>query len=74
MTFYANDFTLLVSAPSIVEAEERANQLGAILVRLADGKQLAIGPRNPAWPCSHPIPTSPESTLRLHSGSAEQDP
>ena len=33
MTSYSDDFTLLASAPSIVEAEARANQLCAILVR-----------------------------------------
>ena len=42
MTSYADDFTLLASAPSIVEAEARANQLCSSLVRCADGKQLAI--------------------------------
>ena len=42
MTSYADDFTLLASAPSIVEAEARANQLCAILVRWANGKQLDI--------------------------------
>ena len=45
MTSYADDFALLASAPSIVEAEERANQLCTILVRWADGKQLAIAPK-----------------------------
>ena len=62
-----DDFTLLASTPSIVEAEARTNQLCAILVRWADGKQLVIAPRKPAWPCSHPIPTSPDSTLRCES-------
>ena len=42
MTSYADDFALLASAPSIVEAEARANQLCSSLVRWADGKQLAI--------------------------------
>ena len=42
MTSYADNFTLLASAPSIVEAKARANKLRAILVRWADGKQLAI--------------------------------
>ena len=31
---------------------------------VADGKQLAIAPRNPAGPCSLPTPNSPDSTLR----------
>ena len=77
MTSYADDFTLLASAPSIVEAEARANQLWAILVRWVDGKQLAIALRNPAWPHFTSIPTNPRSTLRCdcanrwRSGSAE---
>ena len=37
MTSYANDFTL--------EAEARANELCSLLVRWADGKQLAIAPQ-----------------------------
>ena len=45
MTSYADDFTLLASAPSIVEAEARANQLCTILVRWADDKKLAIAPQ-----------------------------
>ena len=45
MTSYAENFTLLASAPSIVEAEARANQLCTILVRWADGKQQAIAPQ-----------------------------
>ena len=44
MTSYADDFTLLPSAPSIVEAEARANQPCSSLVRWAEGKQLAIAP------------------------------
>ena len=42
MTSYADDFTLLASTPSIVEAESRANQLCSSPVRWADDKQLAI--------------------------------
>ena len=45
MMSYADAFTLLASTPSIVEAEARANQLCAILLRWADGKQLAIAPQ-----------------------------
>ena len=45
MTFYADDSTLLASAPSIVEAEARANQLCSSLVRWVNGKQLAIAPQ-----------------------------
>ena len=45
MTSYPDDFTLLTSAPSIVEAEARANQLCCSLVRWADGKHLAIAPQ-----------------------------
>ena len=48
MTSYDDDFKLLASASSIVEAEARANQLCSTLVRWADGKQLDIAPRNPA--------------------------
>ena len=70
MTSYANDFTLLASAPSIVEAEARANQLCAILVRWADGKQLANAPNN-RYP---PVPTPPSGANRWRSGSTEQDP
>ena len=43
-TSYADDFTQLVSA-GFLEAEARANQLCTILVRWADGKQLAIAPQ-----------------------------
>ena len=45
ITSYADDFTLLASAPSIVEAKARANQLCTILVRWADAKQQAIAPQ-----------------------------
>ena len=45
MTSYANDFALLASDPSIVEAESRANWLCSLLVRWVDGKQLAIAPQ-----------------------------
>ena len=69
MTSYTDDFTLLASAPSIVESEMRANQLCSTLVRLADGKQLAIANRNLAWPCSHPIPTSTDSSLKCESAT-----
>ena len=65
MRSFANDFTLLVSAPSIVEAEMRANQLCSFLVRWADWKQLQLLPRNQAWCCSPQTPpTSPGSTLK----------
>ena len=62
MTSYADDFTLLSSAPSIVEAEARANQLCAILVRWADGKQLAITPQK----SSVTLFTSDTHQSRLH--------
>ena len=39
MRSYADDFTLLASAPSIMEAKARMNQLCSSLVRCADGKQ-----------------------------------
>ena len=42
---YADDFTLLASATSIMEAETRANQLCSSLVSWAYGKQLAIAPQ-----------------------------
>ena len=45
MTSYADDFTLLGSAPSIVEAVARANLLYSTLVRWADGKQKTIAPQ-----------------------------
>ena len=45
MTSYADNFTLLAYAPSILEAEARANQLCSSLVRWTDGKQLAIAPQ-----------------------------
>ena len=45
MTSCADDFTLLASAPSIVEVEAKANQLCSSLVRWTDGKQLAIAPQ-----------------------------
>ena len=45
MTSYSDDFTLLASASSIVEAEARDNQLCSILMRWEDGKQLAIAPQ-----------------------------
>ena len=45
MTSYADNFTLLASAPNIMEAKARANHLCSLLVRWADGKQLAIAPQ-----------------------------
>ena len=45
MTSYADDFTLLASAPSIEESEAWAIQLCSTLVRWADGKQMAIAPQ-----------------------------
>ena len=45
MTSYADDFALLASVSSLVEAEARVNQLCSSLVRWADGKQLAIAPQ-----------------------------
>ena len=45
MTSYADDFTLLASALSIVESEARANRLCSLLMRWADGNQLAIAPQ-----------------------------
>ena len=49
MTSYADNFTLLAFAPSIVEGEARVTQLCTILVRMtvrwADEKQLAIAPQ-----------------------------
>ena len=57
MTSYADNFTLLASAPNIVEAEARASQLCSLLVRWADGKQLAIAPQKSTA-------TSTDSTLK----------
>ena len=62
MTSYADDFTLLASAPSIVEAEASANQLCTILLRWADGKQLAIAPKK----SSVTLFTSDTHQSRLH--------
>ena len=45
MTSYADDFTLLASAPIIGKAVVKANQLCSSLVRWADGKLLAIDPQ-----------------------------
>ena len=42
MTYYNDDFTLLASPPSIMEAE--ANQLTIALIRWATMKQLTIAP------------------------------
>ena len=44
MTSYADDFPLLSSTPSIVEAEAKANELCSSLVRWTDGMQLTIVP------------------------------
>ena len=44
MSSYVDNFTLLASASSIVEAELKANLICSSLVRWADGKQLAIAP------------------------------
>ena len=63
MTSYADDFTLLASAPSIAEAKARANRICSTLVRWANGKQLAIA----SWHCSPRIPTSPGSTHKCIS-------
>ena len=50
MTSYADDFTLLASAPRIVEAEARANQLLWWGGQMASNSPLL--PRNPVWRCS----------------------
>ena len=42
MTSYADDLSLLASAPSIVEAQAIANHLCSTLMRWAHGKKLAI--------------------------------
>ena len=62
MTSDADDFTLLASAPSIVKADGRANQLCSSLVRWADGKQLAIAPQK----SSMTLFTSDTHQSRLH--------
>ena len=62
MTSYVGDFTLLASAPSIVEAEVRADQLCSTLVRWADGKQLAMDPQI----SSVTLHTSDTHQSRLH--------
>ena len=60
---YADDFTLLASAPSIVETEARVNQLCSSHVRWADGKQLVIAPQK----SSVTLFTSDTHQSRLHS-------
>ena len=45
MIYCAYNFTLLASAPCIVEDEARANQLTTTLVWCADRKQLVIAPQ-----------------------------
>ena len=71
MTSYADDFTLLASAPSFVEAEARAKHLCPILVRWADGKhRLLRGPPPPPiapQKSSLSLFTSPDSTLKCES-------
>ena len=62
MASYADDFSLLASAPSIVEAETMTLQLCTILVRWADGKQLAIAPQK----SSVTLFTSDTQQSRLH--------
>ena len=42
ITFYADDFTFLASAPSIIEADAKANLLTTTLVRCANRKQHPI--------------------------------
>ena len=74
MTSYADHFTLLTFALSIVEAEARAIQLCSSLVRWADEKQLAIAPHNKQLAiapqnCSPRTPTSPGSTLKCKSAT-----
>ena len=62
MTSFADDFTLVASAPSIVEAEARANRLCSLLVRWADGKQLPIASQE----SSVTLLTSDTHQSRLH--------
>ena len=62
MTSYSDDFTLLASAPDIMEAKARANQLLSFLVRRADGKQLTIAPQK----SSVTLFTSDTHQSRLH--------
>ena len=69
MTSYSDKFTLLASAPSIVEAEARANcapfWFCGLMVSI-----WPLAPWNPAWPCSHPIPTSPDCHPQVQIGNA----
>ena len=64
MMSYANDFTLLASAPSIVKDEARANQLCSSLVRWTVGRWRAICHYSPAIQrdtvhLGSPVPTPP---------------
>ena len=58
------------SAPSIVRAEARVNQLCSFLVRWADGKQLAIAPQK----SSVTLFTSDTHQSRLHPQVQIGDP
>ena len=62
MTSYADDFTLLASASSIVEAEARENQLCSTLERWANGKQLVIASQK----SSETLFTSDSPQSKLH--------
>ena len=70
MTSYTDDFMLLASTPSIVEAEARANQLCSSLVRWADDNQLAIAPQK----SSVTRFTSDTHLSRLHPQARIGDP
>ena len=78
MTSYADHFTLLASAPRIMEVDARANQLCSIMVRCADGKQLAIAPQKSSMTLfisnNHHSRPSPSSANWRGGGSVEQNP
>ena len=67
MTSYANDFTILASALRIVEAEARATNYALYWWGGQMASNWPLLPRNPAWPCSLPTPTSEDSTLKCES-------
>ena len=73
-TSYADDFTLLASAPSLVKA--RANQFCSFLVKWADGKQLAIAPQKSIVTLftsdTHQSRNQPSSANRRRGGPVEQ--
>ena len=67
MTSYSDDIMLLASAPTIVEADARANRLCTTLVRWADGKQVVIAPQKSSLTLFTSDASSPGSTHKCES-------